>query len=115
MLTLLPAALTAAYLVVPVAYEVPKLNVIPSCQATAIGLIGEGKSSASICLQNEKQARVKLQKQWNTYSRAERTHCEQFDTLGGPPSYVELLTCLQVAKEARSIPDSGGLITPVTR
>ncbi len=115
MLALLPAVLTAAYLVVPTAYEVPKLNVTPSCQAAAVGSIGQGKSSASACMQNEKQARGQLQKQWNTYSRAERMRCEQLDTLGGPPSYVELLTCLQIAKEARNRPDSGGLTAPFTR
>ncbi len=115
MLGLLPAVLTATYHVVPTAYEVPMLNVAPSCQAAAIGLIGQGKSSDSACMQNEKQARDQLQKQWKTYSRAERMRCEQLDTLGGPPSYVELLTCLQIAKEARNISDSDRLTAPFTR
>ena len=115
MLALLPVMLTAAHLVVPTAYEVPKLNVTPSCQAAAVGLIGQGKSSFSACIQNEQQARAKLRKQWNAYGRAERTRCEQVETLGGPPSYVELLTCLQIAKEAKNLPDSGGLTTAFTR
>ena len=115
MSALLQVVLTAAHLVLPTAYEVPKLNVAPSCQAAAVGLIGQSKGSVSACMQNERQARAKLQKRWNTYSRAERTRCEQLDTLGGPPSYIELLTCLQMAKLARNLPDSGGLTTPVTR
>jgi hypothetical protein len=27
--------------------------------------------------------------------------------LGGPPSYVELLTCLEIAKAANELPDHG--------
>lgn len=106
---LLPVVLTVAQLVVPTAYEVPKLNVAPSCHAADVGLIGLGESSASACMRNEQQTRATLQKQWNSYGRAERSRCEQLITLGGPPSYVELLSCLQMAQEARNIHDSGGL------
>ena len=111
---LLPVVLTAVHLVLT-AHEVPKLNVAPSCQAAAVGLIRKVDRSASACMQDEQVARGKLIKQWTTYSRAERTRCEQLNTLGGPPSYVELLTCLQMAKDASKLPDNGGLTTSVAR
>ncbi len=100
---LLPTLLTAAHLVLT-AQHVPTLNVAPSCHAAADALMHRGKHGATVCLQDERRARAKLQKQWLSFSRAERAHCRQLTTLGGSPSYVELLTCLQIAKAARALP-----------
>jgi hypothetical protein len=100
---LLPTVLTVAHLVLT-AQHVPTLNVAPSCRAAADTAIRQDKQGTSSCLQDERQARAKLQKQWRTFTRAERAHCRQLTTLGGPPSYVELLTCLQIAKAARALP-----------
>jgi hypothetical protein len=105
---LLPVILTAAHLALT-AHAVPKLNVAPSCQAAAEASIRRPAASVNICMQDERRARAKLQRQWNTYSRAERVHCRRLTTLGGPPSYVELLTCLQMASDAEKLPDNGGM------
>lgn len=111
---LLPAIATATHLILT-AQEVPQLNIRPSCQAAADTLIRQGKRNASACLQDEHEARVKLVKQWKNFTRAERTRCEDLTRLGGPPSYVELLTCLQMAQDARALPASGGEKNPVER
>jgi hypothetical protein len=111
---LLPVVLTAAHLVLT-SQEVPKLNVEPSCRAAAVGLIGRGNRSAEACVSDENQARATLTRQWSSFSRRERSRCQQLSTLGGPPSYVELLTCLQMAKAASKLPDKGGLMGPVAR
>jgi hypothetical protein len=34
--------------------------------------------------------------------------------MGGPPSYVELLTCLEMADQAQKIPDRGLLRGPAS-
>ncbi len=111
---LLPVVLTAAHLTLT-AQEVPKLNVEPSCRATAGALIRQKHRDTSACMQDERQARTKLKKQWSTFTRAEREHCRQLTTLGGPPSYVELLTCLQLAKAARKLPDDSEMNGRVER
>ena len=110
---MLPAIMTATHLMLT-AQEVPKLNIYPSCQAAADALIRQGSSSHA-CIQDEHQALAKLTKQWASFTRAERTRCEQLTTLGGPPSYVELLTCLQMAKDVKALPNSGGVKSPVER
>ena len=109
---LLPAVLTVAHLVLT-AQHVPTLNVAPSCRAAAESMNRHDKRGAGSCLQDERQARATLQKQWLGFTRAERAHCRQLTTLGGSPSYVELLTYLQIAKEERALPtdkDMGGRV-----
>jgi hypothetical protein len=104
MVALLPVALTAAHLMLT-AQEPPALNVAPSCRAAAV--IRHGGGDLNACLQAERRARATLDKQWRTFSRAERTRCDTLATLGGPPSYVELLTCLQMAKSAENLRGGG--------
>ena len=100
---LLPVVLTAAHLVLT-AHEVPQLNVEPSCRAAADALIRQGHGNKDSCMQDEREARAKLKKQWHSFSSSEQTRCQELTTMGGPPSYVELLTCLQLAKDARTLP-----------
>jgi hypothetical protein len=118
MSVLLPVMLTAAHLALT-AQEVPKLNIEPSCQAAAVGLIRQdthnGARNANACIRDERRARAKLKPQWNTFSSAERARCRQLIRLGGPPSYVELLTCLQTAKAARNFAGGGALDGGVAR
>jgi hypothetical protein len=39
------------------------------------------------------------------FTRGQRAHCVALSRLGGPPSYVELLTCLELAKAVDSLPE----------
>jgi hypothetical protein len=100
---LLPVILTAAQLVL-VAQDVPQLNIEPSCQAAAFAAVGEGRDK-NACLQNEQDARNKLKDQWDQFSEASRERCVRLSHTGGHPSYVEVLTCLQMAKAAKKLPD----------
>jgi hypothetical protein len=79
---------------------------MPGCQAAANGSVGQNRD-LNVCLRNEHQARVKLQQRWNDFSAAERKRCLDLSRLGGAPSYVELLTCLQIARDAKLVPDTG--------
>jgi hypothetical protein len=49
------------------------------------------------CVRDEQQARDQLQTQWSQFAPSDRVMCTSETTEGGgvPPSYVELLTCLQ--------------------
>ncbi|HET9412897.1 MAG TPA: hypothetical protein VFO74_02100 [Pseudolabrys sp.] len=38
------------------------------------------------------------------HAHAQRTACVRFFSLGSSPSYVELLTCLEMAKQAKELP-----------
>jgi hypothetical protein len=82
------------------AETVPKLNVNSSCQAEA-AVAPEGKRQ---CLKDEENARKALTQQWGKFRAADRRQCTRLATLGGTASYVELLTCLQMAVDARKLP-----------
>ena len=92
---------------------VPQFNVRPSCKAATqaadeLNRAGDnlrpGDRSADNCISDEMKAKAKLRDQWGRYTVAQRQHCTRLATLGGLPSYVELLTCLDMAKEAANIP-----------
>jgi hypothetical protein len=98
----LPALLAATHLLL-VADEVPRLNVEPSCRAAVEASVGENRDT-NACLRDEHQARDQLEKSWSQYSGIEKERCLRLSQLGGLPSYVELLTCLQMAKDVKAEP-----------
>ena len=84
--------------------SVPKFDVERTCRpvATMGGLPGR---DAPACRRDEQDARNKLKDGWSQYSREDRSRCAGFVGVGGPPSYVELLTCLEMAKHAEELPE----------
>jgi hypothetical protein len=44
-----------------------------------------------------------LTKNWSQYSRAHKTQCIGMTTRGGPSSYVELISCLDIMKDAAAL------------
>lgn len=85
------------------AERLPKLNVGPSCDAAAEhGLNGRNRDA---CMKEENDAQAKLKDQWKDFDARQHARCADLVHMGGPPSYVELLTCLEMAKQAKAIPD----------
>ena len=58
---------------------------------------------ANVCVEKEQEARDQLVKQWTQFLPAERAHCLRLTTLGGDPIYTELLTCLEMQRDARRL------------
>jgi hypothetical protein len=83
-------------LTVMVADGVPKLDVGPSCKAAALVPPGNMKS----CLRDERAAQKTLAASWATFASGDRTTCTKDAGIGGLSSYVALLTCLQMARDA---------------
>ncbi len=100
---LLPILLTASHVVLA-ADTVPKFNVEASCRATA-GASSSPNLGASDCRRDENDAQAKLQQDWTRYTVTQRSQCVRLSTLGNSPSYVELLTCLEMAKQAQELPE----------
>jgi hypothetical protein len=88
--------LLASQLTVTVADGPPKFNIERGCKvdSTSSGVDGESIKS---CVRDERQAQSQLQAQWPQFAPADRIMCtgETMEGDGVPPSYVELLTCLQ--------------------
>jgi hypothetical protein len=101
---LLPMLVAAAPLVLVADNSVPKLNYEPSCKAavTAAALPGRDEES---CKRDEETARATLEKIWNQFAAADRQRCVSLTSLGGAPSYVELLTCVEMSRDAKTMPD----------
>jgi hypothetical protein len=83
--------------------EIPAFDVSKSCRTDAqVYPTGGGDAT---CLADEQKAREVLISQWTQFAPENRANCMQASTdLAGAQSYVELLTCLQMAKEVKSLP-----------
>ena len=77
----------------------PKLNVGPSCDAAAKGAVSIGRDKAA-CMGDETAAQEMLAKSWSQYSGAHKTQCVGMTTRGGSSSYVELISCLDIMRDA---------------
>jgi hypothetical protein len=112
---LLPIILATTHLML-VADAVPQLNIEPSCRAAGSAAVAASADrNESACMRDEQAARGTLEKEWPQYTTTQRSQCVQLSTLGGSPSYVELLTCLELGKQSTSLPaedrlDGGGQI-----
>jgi hypothetical protein len=98
------AALLGSNLVVTVADQIPQLNVEPSCRAAAAANVVRGRTMES-CKKDEQTAREQIDRQWTQFTQNDKAQCVQLATMGGEPSYVELLTCLEMARDAKTLPD----------
>src|SRR5260370_42567209 len=77
----------------------PELDVSISCRAAARGSVAVGGDQQA-CLNDERTAKDALAKDWSSFSPLARTQCVGMNRTGGPPSYVELLVCLEVMRDA---------------
>jgi len=99
----LPVILTASH-VVMAADAVPKFNVERTCRPAAAAGILPGRDMSS-CQHDENDARARLDQEWTHYSAIQRRQCAGFASLDKAPSYVELLTCLEMAKQVQDLPE----------
>ena len=89
--------------IVLAADTVPKIDIGRSCQSAGAAA-GAATRDKAACEQSENKARATLEKEWSQFTPSDQTSCARLVTLGGSPSYVELLTCLEMAKEAKEHP-----------
>jgi hypothetical protein len=96
------AAVMAASLLANVADTPPVFDPASGCRAAkaADRMFGRGLEE---CMRDETDARARLQQTWGEFTAADRTMCARSAAMGYP-SYVELLTCLEIARDARTLP-----------
>ncbi len=106
---ILPAVLAlGAHVMLPVADSVPELNVEQVCAGIAQQggvtfhdpAIAQEKKN---CLDSEHAIRDVLVRQWSSFSAADRHACVNESRMGGESSYTELLTCLEMARDVRTL------------
>ena len=100
---------------------VPELNVKGSCSDAQKFSTGDDRMNAyKGCMQDEMAAKDQLNKRWSAFKPKDRSDCvEQARTPS--PSYVEVLTCLEMDTDATShaprvdgkaVPQIGGPVAP---
>jgi len=86
----------------PAAGGPPQLDIKATCKR-AQPVSGE-TSAFDSCMNDEKGAQAELAKSWSTFKAGPRAICVQETKIGGAPSYVELITCLEMSKAASNLP-----------
>jgi hypothetical protein len=92
----------------------PTLQVGPSCEAAGRGAVVLGRNKEA-CLADENAALTTLRQNWAKYASNDKTLCIGMETTGGPASYVELLSCLEVNRDAHAIQSADPLEADLTR
>ena len=91
--------------------RIPSFKVEPSCEGAAARAtvpLGSTINTAEICIRKELEARDQMTKEWDSFVAADKSYCVPLSTQGGTPTYTELLTCLELAREARNLRDKNG-------
>ena len=95
------------WLLQPVADAVPRLNVEPTCRAAAKA--GEGLDARfSRCMAEEEKARATLHAEWSKFPASSRSSCTSVASGSGIQSYVELLSCLELERDAAKMEKDEG-------
>jgi hypothetical protein len=113
------ALICAAFVATPLTAAIaapdgpPKLNVGTSCETAARFSVGSGRNKES-CMGDEGAAQDQLTKDWSQYPPVDKTQCVGMNWTGGPSSYVELVSCLEIMRDARII-HKGMLMDPLLK
>ena len=75
---------------------VPQFDIARNCKAETADTSGIGETLAS-CMKDEEDARRQLVEQWDRFARDDKAACIRATSADGTPSYVELVTCLEIA------------------
>jgi hypothetical protein len=75
--------------------ELPAFDIARNCNEETVGSITGPES----CTKDETDAKDQLAKSWSSYSASQKKECVGESSIGGEKSYVELLTCLEMAAD----------------
>jgi hypothetical protein len=93
----LPIAILATFSPVAISDAVPKFDIVRECRF-------EGGSTVEFdrCSQDEAAALEQLKANWAQFTGVDKRTCLSAAMVGGLASYVEFLTCLEMAREANN-------------
>src|SRR3979411_1031970 len=99
---LFPAMMVGGQLLIAVVDKVPELNFEPICREAA-GENRLGKAVLGTCRKGETDARDALARQWSEFGSADRARCVRLSSSNRTASYVEVLTCLEMGRDAKKM------------
>ena len=98
MLLHLPIVILATLSPTAVSDSVPQFDIVRECRFE-----GGSKANFERCSQDETAALSELRKEWAQSSGTDQKTCMSTTMTAGFTSYVELLTCLEMARDAATI------------
>ena len=101
-MTLFAPLLVGASFVINVADAVPRYDIRSTCRAAVTLAAGSQGRTVESCMAGEETARKDLAKDWSKTPSTERTQCIGTVAVGGSPSYVELLVCIEMMRDSRT-------------
>lgn len=94
------ALFVSPYLVMA-ADTIPTLDVTQACRgAETVGMAGR---TMQMCIDSEHAARDQLKKSWPEFNVGDKTLCMGMIKTGVPPSYTELISCLETKRDIRKL------------
>jgi hypothetical protein len=93
----------ALHLIAATASSVPMLDVTPSCRAAAAAQVAHADRMQT-CVESEQKTRDQLAMEWTKFTSADRSRCVRL-MMDFDPTYTELQTCLEIANDAKKLPE----------
>jgi hypothetical protein len=88
------------------AQQIPRFDIAATCK-NAQPLLTEDRDPVQSCIHDETEAEQQLQGIWNRSAAANRQTCVAETRIAGSPSYVDLLSCLEMFESAGSTAPQG--------
>jgi hypothetical protein len=88
---------------------IPTLDVRPVCRGIASQSADPGVGQTSQtqtfqqCMESEQAVLEQLKRGWSAFSAEDKRHCVTLATTGGESSNTELLTCLEMSRDVRTL------------
>ncbi len=106
-ITLVYASALCSLLCVPaIGQQLPRFNIEATCRS-APALVPQDRDPMRGCMEDEADAERQLQAVWSSAAASHRETCAAETQVGGSPSYVEVLTCLQMYQDTTSTATTG--------
>jgi hypothetical protein len=90
--------LASQLVTLPASGDPPSFDIAQSCNAEGSTVVSIGR-----CTRDERAARDEVQTKWSQFGLAPRQTCAKEAGINGTPSYVEFLTCLEMARDAATV------------
>lgn len=90
----------------------PVIDTAPLCRGlTSSSSLAEGLDAGTFdqCMKGQQEDRQAMINQWSSFSAADRRHCIAEATMGGVSSYTDLVSCLEMSRDARQLPSAKGM------
>ena len=99
MLIHLPIIILTSLHLTPIADTAPEFDIARVRQSE-----GGSNEEQKRCADDETQARDTLQAEWTRFTPIAKRQCYEEANIDSNPSYVELLTCLEMERDVRNPP-----------